>query len=153
MERRGQGLSTNAIILIVLGVIVLVVLAAGFYFGWGALQGQIGSSNNVGTIVTACKTACTTQSKYDYCTQTRDLKTDTGGVKASTCYYLAENRTEFGIDKCGAISCSDSVLLKDKAALDSAACTDNAGKMLYAPSADGNTLYSKDCSVSANAAG
>ena len=34
-NRKGQGLSTNAIILIVLGIVVLVVLIAGIMLGWG----------------------------------------------------------------------------------------------------------------------
>ena len=37
MNKRGQGLSTNAIILIVLGVVVLVVLIGGFTIGWGQM--------------------------------------------------------------------------------------------------------------------
>ena len=47
MEKRGQGLSTSAIILIILGVVVLVVLIAGFTIGWSALKDYINPSNNL----------------------------------------------------------------------------------------------------------
>jgi len=73
---RGQGLSTNAIILIILGVIVLAVLAVGFALGWGTLKDKIAPSNNVNSIVTGCQTACSTQSTYDFCSLQRTLKAD-----------------------------------------------------------------------------
>lgn len=75
VSKRGQGLSTNAIILIILGVVVLVVLIAGFTLGWGALKDRLtGGSNNVDTIAQACSTSCATNSVYDYCDVERELK-------------------------------------------------------------------------------
>ena len=41
MEKRGQSMSTNTIILIILGVVVLVVLIMGFTQGWGTLKGKL----------------------------------------------------------------------------------------------------------------
>ena len=80
LNKRGQGLSTNAIILIVLGVFVLVVLIAGFALGWGTLKERIAPSNNVNSIVSACSVACNTQSQYDYCTIDREIKLDSDGL-------------------------------------------------------------------------
>ena len=107
-NKRGQGLSTNAIILIILGVVVLVVLIAGFTMGWGSLKDLLGSSNNVATIVQSCSTACATNSVYDYCSMNRTLKaTDLpGGVKSfeQTCSFLANKSngdyTKYGIEDC-----------------------------------------------------
>jgi len=73
MDKRGQELSTNAIIMIVLGVIVLVVLILGFTLGWGKIFPFI-SSNNVDNIKTACNAACATDNMYDFCTLPRILK-------------------------------------------------------------------------------
>ncbi|GIU68530.1 MAG: hypothetical protein KatS3mg001_380 [Candidatus Pacearchaeota archaeon] len=109
-EKKGQGLSTNAIILIVLGVIVLVVLALGFTLGWNRILPFI-SQNNVENIKTACVTACTTQSVYDYCTANRTLKAEDlpGGVKEvkNTCNFFATNPefSKYGIEVCSSITC------------------------------------------------
>jgi len=74
-NKRGQQLSTNAIILIILGVVVLVVLIIGFTMGWGTIAPWM-SKNNVNTIVTQCKIACSTNNVYDYCSKKRELKAD-----------------------------------------------------------------------------
>jgi hypothetical protein len=73
LNKRGQGLSTTAIILIILGVIILVVLIIGFTMGWENIAFWV-PSDNVDTISSQCSIACTTQSTYDFCTRTRELK-------------------------------------------------------------------------------
>ena len=73
-NNKGQDLSTGAIILIILGVIVLILLALGFTIGWQKILPWISSSNNVDTIVNQCQVACTTSDTYGFCTQTRTLK-------------------------------------------------------------------------------
>ncbi|MBI5803470.1 hypothetical protein HY448_02180 [Candidatus Pacearchaeota archaeon] len=87
--KRGQGLSVNAIILIVLGVIVLGVLVLGFTMGWSNFSSYF-STNNVQSIVTACSAACATQSVYDFCSVERTLKTsDIYNGDKVTCNILA----------------------------------------------------------------
>lgn len=144
-QTKGQGLSVNAIILIVLGIVVLVVLILGFTMGWEKIAPWI-SGNNVENIVTACNVACNTQSQYDFCTAPRDLKADDAELKDVTCYYLAKKQTKYGINSCAGIPCSN-VVLSDTPAqnVDSINCDDNAGKTVYALSSDGKTLLSKDC--------
>jgi hypothetical protein len=105
--KRGQGLSTNAIILIILGVVVLVVLAVGFTIGWGNLKDRItGGNNNVDTIVQACAAACATDSKYDFCSVQREVKTETDSV-TTDCATLSviSNYSKYGIEKCPSIKC------------------------------------------------
>jgi hypothetical protein len=114
MNKKGQELSTNAIIMIVIGVIVLVVLVLGFTIGWNKLLPFV-SSNNVQGIVTGCSTACSTNNNYDYCTLPRILKADDlpveNGVKlkekAGTCNFFSSNAdyVKYGIDACSTISC------------------------------------------------
>jgi hypothetical protein len=101
--KRGQGLSTNAIILIVLGVVVLAVLIIGFTMGWKNIAPWL-SSNNVDTIVSQCKTSCTTNSEYNYCSQKRELKAEET-LEDVTCFYLSEKQTKYGVDKCPSIEC------------------------------------------------
>ena len=75
-KKRGQGLSTQAIILIILGVFVLAILIFGFTVGWSKLAPWISTENNINSLVTSCSVACNTQSVYDFCTQQRELKAD-----------------------------------------------------------------------------
>lgn len=107
-DKRAQGLSTNAIILIILGVVVLVVLILGFYIGWGNLKDKlVGSNNNVDTIVQACATACATNSKYDFCSVPRELKAENGIGAKTDCatFSVIGIYSQYGIEKCPAISC------------------------------------------------
>ena len=108
IDKRGQGLSTNTIILLILGIIILVVLILGFSVGWEKLTPWI-SSDNVETIVNQCGTACTTGDTYGFCTKTRTLKAEEleGGELEGTCYDFAMDDTlnAFGIGDCSSITC------------------------------------------------
>ena len=105
LNKRGQGLSTSAIILIILGVIILVILALGFMIGWNKLLPFI-PSDNVETIKTSCSSACTTENIYGFCTQERTLKADglPGGVKEvpGNCTFFATSAdyAKYGITDC-----------------------------------------------------
>ncbi len=110
-SKRGQGLSTNAIILIILGVVVLVVLIVGFTVGWNKLLPFV-STNNVENIKTGCTLACTTGNVYDFCTQSRTLKADDpnlpDGKATSNCFDFSNPEGQyvrFGIGSCPSITC------------------------------------------------
>ena len=109
MNKRGQGLSTNAIILIVLGVVVLVVLIGGFTLGWGQLRDKITSSNNVATIAQACGVACSTGSQFDYCSVDRELNDGTTEITNNCNEFSGEENKDtygkYGIEKCPQITC------------------------------------------------
>jgi hypothetical protein len=106
MNKKAQGLSTSTIILIVLGLIVLVVLVIGVSMGWANVKEWIAPSSNVDDIVQQCNIACSTDQKYTFCTQPRELKT-TGEdpIEDTTCYALAERRSVYGIEKCRLLDC------------------------------------------------
>lgn len=110
VNKRGQGLSTNTLILIILGVIVLVVLALGFTMGWDKIAPWIGGGSNVDTIKQQCGVACSTNSVYDYCSMKRDLNDGVDKLKDVTCYWLSEKKIVYGIEKCGNF-CKDTVVL------------------------------------------
>lgn len=107
-NKRGQGLSTNAIILIVLGIIILVVLVLGFTVGWKSLLPFL-SSDNVGSIVTQCSIACSSNSAYDFCSkplilEAEDLPNGQEEVPGNCSYFSTTPEYEkYKIDKCGDI--------------------------------------------------
>jgi len=109
LDKRGQGLSTNAIILIILGVVVLIVLILGFTMGWNKILPFV-STNNVENIKTACNVACSTSGVYDFCTQERTLKADdlAEGEITATCDVLSQvPYTQYGIAECASIVCEE----------------------------------------------
>ena len=109
MNKKAQGLSVNAIILIVLGVIILVLLIAGFTIGWSKILPFIGGGDNVGTIVQQCQIACSTSSVYDYCTKERTLTVDGENPldKDKSCSELVSPK--YGIAECPQLAsqCAD----------------------------------------------
>ena len=109
-SKRGQALSTNSIILIILGVIILVVLIVGFNAGWQSFAPWL-KSNNVDTIMQSCEAACAVQGTYDFCSVERELKDDDGVNIDASCYVLSldENLKKYGIKSCDTLHCSISV--------------------------------------------
>ena len=112
-HKKAQEMSTTTIILIILGVIILVVLALGFKIGWGKVLPFL-PSNNVQNVVTACGSACATESQYDFCTAPRTLKADDLKAKAGvdakeatgTCSDFSKAPyTAYKIETCSTISC------------------------------------------------
>jgi len=104
-DKRGQGLSTNAIILIVLGVVVLAVMVIGFTLGWDKIAPWI-STSNVDTIVTQCNVACSTNSVDSFCNLERDLKGASIPDGKYTCNDLIGKG--IGVDSCS-ISCTPAI--------------------------------------------
>ena len=109
MNKKGQELSTNAIIMMVIGIIVLVVLVLGFTIGWNRLLPFV-STNNVQNIVTACSTACSTGSTFDFCQSPREVKDGTNDKFEATCHELANNddytSRNYGFTNCSSVTCT-----------------------------------------------
>ena len=112
-NRRGQELSTNAIIMIIIGIIVLVVLVLGFTIGWNRLLPFV-SSNNIENVKTGCSTACSTNNNYDYCSLPRSVNDGVNDKFTETCFNLADLTDtgekyagrNYGIAACSTISCT-----------------------------------------------
>jgi hypothetical protein len=109
-NKRGQELSTTAIILIILGVLVLVILIVGFSLGWNRIAPWL-SRDNVNQVVDACNTACTTKSVYDVCLRERDMTAEKVDYKGLTCNYIAnymerDTTKNFGITPCADLVCT-----------------------------------------------
>lgn len=113
MDKRGQGLSVNAIILIVLGIIVLVMLIIGFVMGWDKIMPWLKPTNNVQDVSNACSLACSTGAKYTFCFEKRELVTEDEVIEDATCYFLSKKRAKYGVEGCS-IGCDQEQLLIDK---------------------------------------
>jgi len=107
-NKRGQGLSTNAIILIILGVFILVILIVGFTMGWDTIAPWL-SKENVDEVATSCALACNSLSEYDFCTQKRTLIDEEKNEHRNvTCHFLSKKLTQYSIEECSALSCKPS---------------------------------------------
>lgn len=108
-DKRGQGLSTSAIILIILGVVILAVLVIGFTVGWNTLFPFLERNNNVDQVAQNCELACTTGSVYDWCQRDRELKgTTVTPVEEDgryTCEQLSGSSLSSIVSACPTVSC------------------------------------------------
>jgi hypothetical protein len=106
MNNKAQGLSINAIILIMLGLAVLVILILGFMLGWNKIVPWFGEKENIDTISKACQTACNSENQYAYCSAKRELTDGTNTYKGVTCYILSSLKdfSSYGIQSCSSLS-------------------------------------------------
>jgi len=113
-DKRAQGLSVNAIILIVLGVIILVMLIVGFTLGWKTFLPFL-ASDNVQKVADSCTTACSLNAVYDYCGKERKLIDELGEEVTTSCYEFANlpHFTSYGIAKCPSVACKDTLKCAD----------------------------------------
>lgn len=113
-NKKGQGLSLNAIVLIVLGVLVLVILIVGFTVGWKNLAPWV-EDNNIDTVVEQCNLACNVGSKTDFCSKQRELSFDQETMDLPDLEPYSENEKTYtceelvgkgiGVESCSSISC------------------------------------------------
>ena len=127
LNQKAQGLSINTIILIILGVVVLVALIFGFTKGWEGIRQWISPSNNIAEVKSQCDIACTTENKYNYCYQQRDVKVEKDSYKGVSCYTLTKVKTEFGINSCVAINCG----IYDSPGAASESCNENTNEEVW----------------------
>ncbi len=108
-NKRGQGLSTNAIILIVLGIFVLVILLAGFYLGWGKLAPWL-NKPNLGEVKNSCSIACSINDQFDFCSVNKSIKDGSNDKFEDTCFNLWNDTKyagrNYGIQDCPSVTCS-----------------------------------------------
>jgi len=106
-NKRAQGMSTNTIILLILGIVVLVALIWGFSTGWSSLRNIVDASN-VDDVVQDCVAACSINSVYSFCSAQRMLKATEENVEVkSTCavFSTEDNFKKYGISVCPNIDC------------------------------------------------
>ena len=106
-NKKGQGLSTNAIILIILGVVILVVLILGFTLGWDKIAPWFGGGSNVDKLVQQCTAACATQDIFYYCTTQLEVKVKGEEPSPMTCDLIAkaDASKNYGLEQCQNFAC------------------------------------------------
>ena len=111
LNKRGQGLSTNMIVIIILAVIVLVILVLAFTGVFDDLLPWINPDNNVGDVVSSCATYCSLGEAYNFCNKQMDLYTDDADYKGSCYTYslISDPFSQFGVATCPTANCEDTV--------------------------------------------
>jgi len=105
LDMNNKGDTNWVLIMLILGVIVLVVLAGGFVVGWNKLLPFL-STENVGTVVTQCQVACTTNSQYGWCTQKRTVNDGENEIaKDVSCSVLVSQYKTVGVVACPQVDC------------------------------------------------
>ena len=103
-NKRGQGLQLSTVILLILGVLVLIALIYWFSSGSAKLLPWL-SSENIDTLKTQCGVACSTASKYSFCSQNRTVKDGVNEEFEATCYQLVTEHSSYGIEPCSQVTC------------------------------------------------
>jgi hypothetical protein len=103
-NKKAQSMSTNTIILLILGLLVLVFLIWGFTTQWQSVQ-KIITPTNVGEKITECKVdACSLAShSFSYCRGDRTLRVNEDDLVVETSCYVLANLPEFnkyGFEEC-----------------------------------------------------
>ncbi len=78
MSKKAQGLSINTIVLLILAVLVLVLVIAGFAMGWENLwslvRGTASTKSNVDFVVNSCSLQCASQQVNEFCNTKKNVK-------------------------------------------------------------------------------
>jgi|GEM_PF-2771813 len=138
LNKKGQSLSINTIIILILAIAVMVFLIAGFAIGWGKIS-QYLSGKNVKEVVDACSIRCSSGDSYNFCFEKKSLSSDDGKFNDVTCYFLSkdESMRKYGIAECPTISC-DVVFTQGE-------CT--PGMFLHTFDSATKTLVQSDCTI------
>ncbi len=107
LNKKGQELSTTAIILIILGVVILAIMIFGFLTGWKSFK-NILSPTNVDSVIEECGTVCGLNQEYTFCSAERTLRVNEKNLEVKTsCSVLASvsQFDEYNILDCPAIKC------------------------------------------------
>ncbi|MDA3836937.1 MAG: hypothetical protein PF542_04910 [Nanoarchaeota archaeon] len=102
INKKAQGMSTNTIILLVLGLLVLAALVFGFATGWSTFK-NIVSPTNVDAVVEDCSTACALANTYSFCNADRTLRVNEEKLDIKTsCAVMATspNFTKYRVATC-----------------------------------------------------
>ncbi len=107
LNKKGQGMSTNTIILLILGLVILVALIWGFATGWSSMK-SLFSPSNVDGVIQDCNSACGINSVYSYCSGERTLRVNEDNLKVkSTCAVFSSEKSfaKYKISECPSINC------------------------------------------------
>lgn len=119
-NKRGQGMSTQTIILLILGLVVLAVLIFGFTSGWSSFKKQIYKSN-VDSVASDCSSVCSVgESAFSYCSALRSYRINEENLNIKTSCAVLATVDALGrgyFHDCGSVSCNldcNSIIIENK---------------------------------------
>lgn len=104
MKKRGDT-SIWIIITLILGITILVLFLTGIIDIWP--DNLFKKSSNVDLIATQCSVLCSTNSKYNFCSQEREVVFSAEKTEKSTCFQFAKKYPDY-FKSCSSISCTGS---------------------------------------------
>lgn len=108
-SKRSAEMTIGTLVIIVLAVLLLVVLIIGFTTGWNKLwdkiQNWFGGGSNVDSVKQACQMACTTNSDFEFCCKTREVRYSESDAKEETC-----NSMKVSCPGINCRTCADSIM-------------------------------------------
>ncbi len=117
-NKKGQGMSTNTIVLLILGLILLVALIFGFATGWKTFS-NIANPTNIDSLVEDCQVACSLGNEYAFCSSERNLRINEQDTKIKTSCYVLSGLDEYAsyFGACPGIQCElkcDQIMFNDE---------------------------------------
>lgn len=117
-NKRGQGMSTQTIILLILGLVILAVLIFGFTSGWSSFKKQI-YKTNVDSVKEDCSSVCSAQAQFSYCSALREYRINEQDLDIQTSCAVLATEPSFGgyVESCGAVTCDlacNQIVIADK---------------------------------------
>jgi len=122
LNKKAQGMSTNTIILLILGLILLVALIAGFSTGWKAFK-NVTNPTNVDAVRDDCSSACSIKQEFDFCSTDRILRITQEDFEVRTsCEVLSSLSKDpefarFKVNECSSFACDlpcESIRINEK---------------------------------------
>ncbi len=110
MNKRGAETTIGTIVVVILAILVLVIVAAGFSIGWKNLWARINiftpSVASIDAVVAKCDAMCLANQKYSYCCDEQTVKIKENTITKS-CDSM-KNDEQLPIT-CETIKCKDEV--------------------------------------------
>lgn len=105
-NKKGQGMSTSTIVLLILGLVLLVALIFGFATGWKTFS-NIANPTNIDSLSEDCQVACSLNNEYAFCSSARNLRVNEEDIKIKTSCYVLSGLPEYAsyFSDCPGIEC------------------------------------------------
>jgi len=118
INKKAQGMSTNTIILLIMGLVILVVLILGFSTGWKTFS-NIATPTNVDRMAESCASVCGLEDRFSFCSAERNIRINEEDLKIKTSCSVLAVLPKFAsyFEECSAIECDldcENILIDDE---------------------------------------
>jgi len=117
-NKKAQGMSTNTIILLILGLVILVVLVLGFSSGWAMFK-NVASPTNVDKVADECASVCSLDQTFSFCSAERTVRINEEKLELKTTCEVLSILPQFKsyVQDCPGIQCEltcDQIVINDR---------------------------------------